>query len=307
MKSPYPLKIGRLLLVAAGLLCTGAVHSLSGAAVPPPTKTGELIMSEKSRPLFAMGRNVFFDEGGSHRGLSAAALVWPVDIPEVQHKANSVIGRIALLQYAPGGGRKVGSIPSFREQTFYVISGKARFTLGKDRKEVGPGEFVFIPDKLAHGYEVIGDAPLKMLTAVWRNGDVSEPKPYKAVVTSEKVQPLIRISKEAAGNHKGISVSFWVSYYGFEPLAIAPNSQATWLTLQEFDPDPTVIATNVHSHLDQEQAFYVLDGKGRFTAGELKQEVGPTELVYAPRHVMHGYEVVGTTPLRFLMMSWKTK
>lgn len=277
------------------------------AAEPPPTKTGELILSEKSRPLFPLGKKVFFDEGGSHRGLSAAALVWPVDLPEVDHKANSIIGRIALLQYASGGGRKVGSAASFREQTFYIISGQARFTLGKEQKEVGPGELVFIPDTLKYGYEVVGEAPLKMLLADWRNGDVSVPAPHKPLVTSGKVQPLIRLSKEAAGTHNGISVSFFVSYYGYATMSIPANSQAAWITLQEFDPDPKVIATNVHSHLDQEQAFYMLDGRGLFTLADLKQEAGAGELIYAPRHARHGYEVVGTKPLRFLMMSWKTK
>lgn len=307
MTTPYPLRRCQTYLAALALLAVTEASTLAMTKEPPASKTGELIMSEKTRPLFPLGKKVFFDEGGTHGGLSAAALVWPVDVPEVDHKANSIIGRVVLLQYVPGGGRKVGSARTFREQTFYVLAGQARFTLGKEKKEVGPGELVFIPNGLSHGYEVVGAAPLKMLMADWRNGDLTAPATYQPLVTSGKAQPLIRLSKESAGTHNGISVSYFVTYYAYPEMAVAPNAQAAWITLQEFDPDPKVVATNVHSHLDQEQAFFMLDGRGLFTLADLKQEAGAGELIYAPRHARHGYEVVGTTPLQFLMMSWKTK
>lgn len=80
-----------------------------------------------------------------------------------------------------------------------------------------------------------------------------------------------------------------------------------WIALQQYDADPTVTATSVHSHPASEQTFYLLNGKARFQVGGTEQEVGPGELVFALGHVKHGYKVVGCTPVNGLMMSWSSK
>jgi quercetin dioxygenase-like cupin family protein len=77
--------------------------------------------------------------------------------------------------------------------------------------------------------------------------------------------------------------------------------------LQQYDADPSITATSVHSHPTSEQAFYLLDGRARFVVGDVEREVGAGELVFAPRHVKHGYKVVGDRPVKWLMMAWSSE
>ena len=56
-----------------------------------------------------------------------------------------------------------------------------------------------------------------------------------------------------------------------------------------------------HAH-DVEQCFYVVGGRGVFTIGGARHEVGPDVAVYVPAGVMHQVEPVGPEPLRYVTM-----
>ena len=276
------------------------------AAQDAPSRTGELIMSA-SRPLAPLGKEVFPDRGFVHRGASATIFMWPADLPSVDHKANSILARAAVLQHQPGGGTNTVTYPDIREQAFYVIAGRGRFTLGAAKKEVEPGDLIFVPSGIAHGYEVLGEAPLKILLMEWRTDNRTESRELTATLVSEKLKPLTRLSAEDAGGHQGISASPFVTSQDYPTLSHRGNSSLAWIALQQYDADPNVTATSVHSHSTSEQAFYLLDGRARFVVGETEREVGPGELVYAPRHVKHGYKVLGETPVKWLMMGWSSE
>ena len=44
----------------------------------------------------------------------------------------------------------------------------------------------------------------------------------------------------------------------------------------------------LHDHPDQDKFYFVLEGKGLFTAGEESQECGAGELILAPAAIPHG-------------------
>jgi quercetin dioxygenase-like cupin family protein len=48
--------------------------------------------------------------------------------------------------------------------------------------------------------------------------------------------------------------------------------------------------TVVHHHLTDDEAFYVIDGRGTITVGGESHEVGPTSLVFAPMGEEHGIQ-----------------
>ena len=54
-----------------------------------------------------------------------------------------------------------------------------------------------------------------------------------------------------------------------------------------------------HKH-DVEQCFYILGGRGVFTIGGARYEVGPDVAVYVPAGVMHQVESLGAEPLRYV-------
>jgi len=57
----------------------------------------------------------------------------------------------------------------------------------------------------------------------------------------------------------------------------------------------------VHDHADQDKFYYVIAGRGRFTAGEEVTEVGPGHVVWAAAGVPHGVENQGDERLTILM------
>jgi mannose-6-phosphate isomerase-like protein (cupin superfamily) len=49
------------------------------------------------------------------------------------------------------------------DEGFYVVAGAARFTVGPDHHDVGPGTWVMVPPGAPHTFANIGDEPLVML------------------------------------------------------------------------------------------------------------------------------------------------
>jgi len=44
----------------------------------------------------------------------------------------------------------------------------------------------------------------------------------------------------------------------------------------------------VHTHEGQDKFYYVVEGTGRFTVGDLVQDLGPGHVIWAPADVIHG-------------------
>jgi len=44
----------------------------------------------------------------------------------------------------------------------------------------------------------------------------------------------------------------------------------------------------VHTHEGQDKFYYVIEGTGRFTVGDVVQDLGPGQVIWAPADVIHG-------------------
>lgn len=55
-------------------------------------------------------------------------------------------------------------------------------------------------------------------------------------------------------------------------------------------------------HHAWDEAYYVADGRVRFTIGETVTEVGPGDFLYAPAGTVHGFSGVSETPARVLIL-----
>ena len=57
-----------------------------------------------------------------------------------------------------------------------------------------------------------------------------------------------------------------------------------------------------HLHHNEDESFYILEGSIRFVSGDQSWTGGPGTYAFLPRHVPHGFEVVGDTDAHYLLM-----
>jgi quercetin dioxygenase-like cupin family protein len=63
---------------------------------------------------------------------------------------------------------------------------------------------------------------------------------------------------------------------------------------------PPGIATPLHRHTREAEAFYLLEGTISYRAGEEHFELEEGSFIYLPRGLPHAFRVRGTSPARFL-------
>lgn len=57
-----------------------------------------------------------------------------------------------------------------------------------------------------------------------------------------------------------------------------------------------------HMHHNEDEEFYIIEGQLRFVSEGQSWVAGPGAFVFLPRDVPHGFEIVGDSPARFLLM-----
>ncbi|MDP9020252.1 MAG: cupin domain-containing protein [Actinomycetota bacterium] len=63
---------------------------------------------------------------------------------------------------------------------------------------------------------------------------------------------------------------------------------------------PPGIATPLHVHTTEAEAFYVLEGTMVYQAGDDLHHLAAGSFIYLPRGIPHAFRITGTTPVRFL-------
>ena len=66
---------------------------------------------------------------------------------------------------------------------------------------------------------------------------------------------------------------------------------------------PPGVATPLHRHTHESEAFYVLEGEVTYRAGEEVLELGPGSFIHLPRGVPHAFRIRGSAPARFLALT----
>ena len=75
------------------------------------------------------------------------------------------------------------------------------------------------------------------------------------------------------------------------------------LTLIESQSMPPGFGSPYHTHHHEDEAFYILEGQVAFICGGEWILAGPGAFVYGPREIPHGFQVVGTSNARLLLMA----
>lgn len=106
---------------------------------------------------------------------------------------------------------------------------------------------------------------------------------------------------------------------GNEVVLLPGQGRSTWLGEGVFtvkaEPDATLGAYSLaelteppgegpplHSHGDEEEGFYVLEGEVAIRVGDRMVLASPGAFVFVPRDVPHTYRVVGDSPARLLII-----
>ncbi len=89
-------------------------------------------------------------------GLVSHILLQQCDLPDVGLTATWV-------EVAPGSRQRPHYHPS--EQVYVVTSGKGKMLVGKEEREVGAGDLVYVPSAAVHGIENISEEVLTYVSA----------------------------------------------------------------------------------------------------------------------------------------------
>jgi quercetin dioxygenase-like cupin family protein len=66
---------------------------------------------------------------------------------------------------------------------------------------------------------------------------------------------------------------------------------------------PPGVATPLHRHTQEAEAFYLLEGTLTYRAGEDTHHLEPGSFIYLPLGVPHAFRITGKTPARFLALT----
>ena len=79
-------------------------------------------------------------------------------VSRVMLTANQTNGRYSIIDENFGPGMRSASHKhEYHSETFVIISGKMKWTVGAETDTVGPGDLVYIPPDTSHMAEVLGD------------------------------------------------------------------------------------------------------------------------------------------------------
>ena len=87
------------------------------------------------------------------------------------------------------------------------------------------------------------------------------------------------------------------------PTVMRAEGEATdgHFMLMEAVSMPPGLASPLHVHRKEDEAFYVLEGTIAFLCGCAWRVAGPGTWVYGPRDIPHGFRVIGDGPARMLL------
>ncbi len=95
--------------------------------------------------------------------------------------------------------------------------------------------------------------------------------------------------------------ALWMLGGLFTVKASGAQTQGAFALVEFHQPPGTEPPPHIHHREDE--AFYVLDGEMAVVCGDRRFTAAPGAFVFLPRGVLHGFTIVGTQPLRGLVLT----
>jgi mannose-6-phosphate isomerase-like protein (cupin superfamily) len=218
----------------------------------------------------------------------------------------------------PGGGP-----PPHRhrneDEVFYIIDGNFEFLVGDTVVPAPPGTLIFGARNVTHQFRnkgpgngsfVVWVQPAKFETFISELGTpaagvVDPPAPTPQLMDKLgrlcqaygiEIQPDAPQTGMAAATPP--SLPRWVLGLQVRVLCGGAESGGT-LAVAEIIAPPQA-GPPVHLHIDQDEVFYVLDGRFEFVLGDQTLIAETGDAVQVPRQTFHSFKNVGTTTARLL-------
>lgn len=107
-------------------------------------------------------------------------------------------------------------------------------------------------------------------------------------------------ARQLHASHVGDNTGFWMLDCRITVLASAENT-ADQMGVLHIEAPPGH-EPPLHVHRDEDEAYFMLDGRMIVRCGDHELESEPGTYVFLPRGVAHGIRVTGDVPARFLMI-----
>lgn len=193
-----------------------------------------------------------------------------------------------------------GASPHFHEDhvdAFYVLEGELEIINGTETLLAGPGTSVAVPPGIVHGFRVHGQngarylnihAPDGRFIEYLRHAIAGEAFAWDSVDVDEPYGPADAIVAGPNGGERLVRPS---------GLTNTVRAVTTELSLFELAFDERWEGVDPHSHDDQVDSFYVLDGEVEFLLANQSSRVGAATYFAAPPNVTHGFRPVAPARL----------
>ena len=172
--------------------------------------------------------------------------------------------------------------------SFYVLDGGMAFLVHDEEVEVGPGTFVSVPPEVVHGFRSTSEArflnfhtPDRRFADHIRERDRGEPggfdsfdaEPGTGIPGTEAV-----VLRAGEGERLEAATRVATIKAGRDELALI-----------EFELEPAFEGPDPHTHREQVDAFYVLEGEAEFLLNGERLLLGAGSFVAAPPGVEHTF------------------
>jgi mannose-6-phosphate isomerase-like protein (cupin superfamily) len=105
------------------------------------------------------------------------------------------------------------------------------------------------------------------------------------------VSPLSAVMREPGGGR-----GTWAMASLFEHLLEGDESRLGVALVTQ----PPGVATPLHRHTQEAEAFFILEGQMRYRAGDDEYDLYPECFIYLPKGLPHAFRIVGDVPTRLL-------
>jgi quercetin dioxygenase-like cupin family protein len=226
-------------------------------------------------------------------------------------------GSFSLTESTTAPGKLVGwHVHDAEDEAFYVLDGEYRFTVGGDELLARAGGLIFIPRGAPHTFTVgpRGGGCLTIFTpggyedafrrigAAIERGELT-PEFWGRLGAEHRTRFLDEAEVDAVGSPRGFvatpETSERIEWPGARLTVLAAADQTGGsLTLIHNNSDAFTIPWHVH---EDDELFYVLEGRYGVRCGEHAFEGGPGTVFFLPRNVPHEQSVL-TDGARKLML-----
>ncbi len=195
-----------------------------------------------------------------------------------------------------------------KEQVFYVTAGLGEVVVGNARYSVKPGNLVYVPPRVVHQTIVTANEPLSYLLFnaflnASKEGHASfadHIQKVKAVRKQQAESQQATVAGAAPGGVTNQSGKHVPDIRQGKVFDFGSNTSGLILERTETARCEVTLVTwrkgikgAMVSHLEKEQTFFVLSGRGKISVGDETCDVGVGDVVFVPWQAPHTTEAGG--------------